>query len=154
MNTTVPHPIHLASPTTGLAPTSYLVILQTQHCSGCGRTHKFTEIYAKTNMRPQMGLGNYVTNLRPIHSISDLTWNLPIERNERPPHTIPFCHECHTTAKLSHLPAPPPPEARGAVVNHLAGTGTPTHIPGTGKTTVRTVSTKPTTKPKFGVDDL
>lgn len=138
---TVPHPIHLAPASTAPAPTSYIVIRQSQQCRGCGNLHQFTEIYAKTNLRPQMGLGKYVTNLRPIHSIHDVTWNLPIELHERPIHEIPFCHECYKTANLSHLPSPPAPEPRGAtIVNSLAGTA-------------GTAAAKPKA-PKFGIDDL
>lgn len=138
MPATVPNPIHLA-PATAPAPTSYMVLRQSQRCRGCGRTHEWTEVYAKTNLRPQMDMGRYVTNLRPVNSPADVSWNLPIEYQDRPTHEIPFCHACHSTTKLTHLPSPPPPQARSAILS-VAKTSTS--------------SAPAAKKPKFGVDDL
>jgi hypothetical protein len=100
----VPHPITLADAHSGVPPHRYVIMQRSQHCQTCNATHNWSELFALTHLRSQLGKGKYITNLRPLDAPR---YNLPIER--RPAATIvevPFCHACPSIS-LDSLPDPP-----------------------------------------------
>jgi len=100
----IPHPIHAAPE--DISPHKYLIIHRSQHCQCCRATNEWSETFGLYHLRPNMGIGKYITNLR---AVSEPKWNVPIETQDAKPTSIPFCHRCHEPS-LAHsgLPTPPP----------------------------------------------
>ena len=103
----VPHPIHMASADSGPVPHKYLVLAREQQCACCGSIHRWSELYALTHLRPTMGMGKLISNLRA------LVWpkyRLPIEQRKAAKiEHIPFCHSCFqpSLANTPNLLDPP-----------------------------------------------
>lgn len=116
MELTVPHPIHLADPHTGIVPSKYISIKRTQACACCNRVHEWCELYAYSEMKSTLGFKR-VENLR------KLDWpkyRLPIEQWEDTKcHILPFCHDCNEPSLMNSrdMLDPPPP-----VRLHIVGT--------------------------------
>lgn len=90
-----------------LHPSAYRVVEHRQHCTGCGCTHSYSQIFSVTSIPGRSGV-----DLKPIKRSSDVTWNLPIEYQRYRVEDVPFCHLCHSKANLSKLrPLPVPPTA-------------------------------------------
>lgn len=151
--------IYSAPPHRDVAPTSYVVQLQVSHCK-CGATHTSTTIWAKTWLHSRMAHKTF-PNLRPIRDPSEVVWNLPIEREQRPAIRIPFCQICLASTSLAHLPKPAAPSAE-QVARRLADMGIVQHevkvtrfTDRHGREHTETVTEKAARpKPKFTVDDL
>jgi hypothetical protein len=97
-------PITSADPHREVVPHSYVVWHKPQHCKTCGTTHSHSELYAKTHIRSQLGIGKYITNLRPLDTPK---YNLPVEIIQAPPTEVAFCAECYDRVDLKALPSPP-----------------------------------------------
>lgn len=109
-------PIYAAPPHADILPHSYVVRLLAQHCQNCGTIHEFSELYAKTHMKAAFGTitGKTVTNLRRLGPEGP-QYNLPIELLHTGVERLAFCHECHSTATLEHLPPVPHPKSQTVV---------------------------------------
>jgi hypothetical protein len=141
---TQPKLTRVQSPIEGLTPDAYIVYKQTQLCR-CGHLHQWTQMMAENRIRSTLAPSKYSTIHRTCR-IEDVKYNLPIRMIEAAVEKVLFCHECYTTATLSHLPPPPPPPEAprpASVAPSWVGKG-PTAKP-----------TKPTKKkPETTIDDL
>jgi hypothetical protein len=97
----------MADPNEGLLPHAYVVYKQSQLCR-CGHLHQWTQMMAETHIRSTLG-HKYITNHR-VCRVEDIKYNLPVKCIEAQTEKVLFCHECHATASLAHLPPPPKPQ--------------------------------------------
>lgn len=130
------------------APHLYRVERRKQLCLHCARSHEWTQVWAQTNLRPvsQSPTGRYLSNLRAINSIRDITWNIPIHIVDLPITEVPFCHDCATSVSLKHLPTVPVAERIPA--NPLHAT------PGWRRAEATTKPKKPEKKAEYTLDDI
>lgn len=105
-------PITLSDPHKGVLPHAYVILIRSQRCLCCHSVHRWSETYAKTHLKAQMGMGKYVTNLRPLDRPQ---YNLPIHRIVKEQVTVPFCHACNEPSLVGLPPLPIPEE----IVNTL-----------------------------------
>lgn len=103
-------PITMA-PQADIPPHHYVCLRKTQVCLRCQTQHSWTELYSETHLRSRLHAGKYVTNWRPIKTLSDIQYNLPITQLTHPVDRVPMCFECSGQATLAHLPQPPQPKA-------------------------------------------
>lgn len=97
-------------------PHHYLILHHSQRCACCGRTHDWSELFAVSYLRPTLGFGKPVTNLR---SLDTPEFNLPIVRKKLPAKPVPFCHSCFHPS-LHDLPDPPSRQPSNTILNLVA----------------------------------
>lgn len=125
-------PITMAPPHRDVLPHAYVIRVRQQLCKCCGALSQFSELYAKTHLRSQLGVGKYITNLRPLMPEGPL-YDLPIEREFFPPTETPFCHNCHEPS-LHDLPQLPPQP------DHLRIVGGPNDPPAAAKAAAKSTA--------------
>lgn len=92
-----------------LPPHEYVIVVRTQRCDCCGATHKWSETYALSPLKPRLGLGRAGLELTRIH---EPRYRVPItKRNSALIERVPFCHSCYepslaNTANLEEIPSP------------------------------------------------
>lgn len=141
-------PITMAHAHRDVLPHAYVIRVRQQRCKCCNALSQFSELYAKTHLRSQLGLGKYITNLRPLMPEGPL-YDLPIERELFPVTEIPFCHNCNHPTLHDLPPLPQPPD-------HLRIVGAPNDpkSPAKGGSTATATKTATATRSKPTKDDL
>jgi hypothetical protein len=144
-------PLILSDPRkTGIAPTFYKLFHHRHQCKTCGLTHTHSEVFAMVAVQ-----GSGFSGV-PLHSLSDLQYNIPIKTETLPISTTPFCHICLNPDILKGLPKPntasqrPPPPS-------WVGLGLTQPKPDRPKSSVRPPRSGSTGTPKpktYTIDDL
>lgn len=96
-----------------LLPKGYIVHHRSQTCRNCGTLHEWADTYALHEIPPLHNAGKWVRNLTPC---SEFRYNLPIHHVLIERRLVPACHECFSTADLTHLPKPQDSEEWKALV--------------------------------------
>lgn len=116
----LPYPVTLSDPHDGAVPHKYVCFERRQHCTCCGRTHVWSELYALTHLRPTWHMGKLISNLRA------LVWpkyRLPIEqRAALKTERIPFCHACYEPSLANSYEYLDPPPDTQELKRHIAST--------------------------------
>ena len=117
---TIVAPIYLAGAHEGIVPHRYVAIERKQRCECCHNIHTWTECYALTYMRSSLGMGKYVSNLRPVDYVK---YRLPIEQvRATKVDRVPFCHACLSpTLMQTGDPLLDPPPAQPPPPEHVVG---------------------------------
>jgi hypothetical protein len=131
--------IFMSRPDQGPPPSNYVVVKTKTMCINCNTTHEQSTVTAKTWMHSRMTSKPFA-NQRPVRSPTEISYNLPIEIENRPIERIPFCHECFETISLSHLPLPPQVDVARVVSSTL--------------TDSKPAKSPPKSKTPFTIDDL
>jgi hypothetical protein len=124
-------------------PHKYLIWQKSQLCQCCGKLHVWSEIFSVALLRPTLGEGKSVLRMT---KIDQPRYNLPIDRREDRPASIPFCHACYQPS-LRDFPAPPAPARDSEPAPKWIGTK-----PTAAKTAAK--ATKPAAAPKITFADF
>jgi len=118
-NQELPLPLTMSDPHEGIIPHEYVVITRSQHCECCKSDHTWSELYAMTHIRPHLGLGKYISNLRRIERPK---YRLPIRQiPAKRAEIIPFCHACYFPSLMhTYTLLDPPPTDPGKVLGFSA----------------------------------